>query len=191
MIGGHAASACPGSWAARRLSRRSRSDLVNFHYRVGGQPPPDGRPRDRRHDALPGGGAGQVRAVPAGQRHALGGRGQLAGQGLDGDHHFRGERPGAALPVAGRRARPGAGRRTACATWLTWVTSRPNGSMPVAGSQRPKTLARWTSQAARYCSAPPRVYSNSVRGGRRGAAGRLGWRRIRAWMEVFSSAEMT
>ena len=30
--GGRAASAGVGSWAARRLSRRVRSDLVNFHW---------------------------------------------------------------------------------------------------------------------------------------------------------------
>src|SRR5260221_6926144 len=72
---------------------------------------------------------------------------------------------------------------------MTWATSRPNGSIPVLGSQRPKTWARCTSLAARYCSAPPRVYSNSVRGARCGAAGRLGWRRIRAWMGLLIGAE--
>src|SRR5258706_1657996 len=74
---------------------------------------------------------------------------------------------------------------------MTWATSRPNGSIPVLGSQRPKTLARCTSRAARYCTAPPRVYSNSVRGRRPGAAGTEAWRRTRAWMEAFSSALST
>jgi hypothetical protein len=74
---------------------------------------------------------------------------------------------------------------------MTWVTSLPNGSIPAEGSQRPNALARCTSQAARYCSAPPRLYSNSVRGGRPGAAGSEACRRIRAWMEVFSSALIT
>lgn len=74
---------------------------------------------------------------------------------------------------------------------MTWVTSLPNGSIPVEGSHRPNALARYMSQAARYCSAPPRVYPNSVRGGLLGAAGREACRRIRAWMEVFSSALIT
>src|SRR5260370_20280202 len=47
--------------------------------------------------------------------------------------------------------------------------------MPVAGSQRPNALARCTSQAATYCSAPPWVYPDSVRGaGRARRAGRRG-----------------
>jgi hypothetical protein len=29
------------------------------------------------------------------------------------------------------------------------ATRGPNGAIPVEGSQRPKSLARWTSQAAR------------------------------------------
>jgi hypothetical protein len=32
---------------------------------------------------------------------------------------------------------------------ITWSTSAVNGLMPVAGSHRPMTRARWTSQAAR------------------------------------------
>ena len=32
---------------------------------------------------------------------------------------------------------------------MTCSTRRPNGSIPVFGSQRPKILAWWTSQAAR------------------------------------------
>jgi hypothetical protein len=74
---------------------------------------------------------------------------------------------------------------------MTWLTSRPNGSMPVRGSQRPKSLARWTSQAARYWMAPPRSYSNSTRMARPTAGDSVGWQRIRAWMLVFSSALIT
>ena len=74
---------------------------------------------------------------------------------------------------------------------ITCSTSRPKGSMPVAGSQRPNTLARWTSQAARYWRAPPRSYSCSTRVARRGAGPRLSWRRTRACIEVFSSEETT
>src|SRR5215211_411593 len=73
---------------------------------------------------------------------------------------------------------------------MTWSTSRPNGAMPVVGSQRPNSRAWWTSQAARYASAPPRSYSCSTRITRATAGGRVGWQRQRAWMEVFSSAEM-
>src|SRR5437870_11904821 len=71
---------------------------------------------------------------------------------------------------------------------MTWATRRSKGSMPVWASQRPKTLARCTSQAARYCRAPPRSYSCSTLMAREAAAGRVGWHRQRAWMEVFSSA---
>src|ERR1700730_11564318 len=63
--------------------------------------------------------------------------------------------------------------------------------MPVCSSHLPNTLARWTSQAARYWSAPPRSYSCSTRIARAAAGGRLGWQRQRAWMEGFSSAETT
>src|SRR5215218_7425885 len=34
-------------------------------------------------------------------------------------------------------------------TVMTCSTSRPNGSIPVVGSQRPNSRARWTSHAAR------------------------------------------
>src|SRR4029450_2374547 len=44
----------------------------------------------------------------------------------------------------------------------TWLTSRPNGAMPVVGSHRPITCPRRTSHAARYCRAPPRSYSVSI-----------------------------
>src|SRR5215218_1320656 len=74
---------------------------------------------------------------------------------------------------------------------MTWSTSRPNGAMPVVGSQRPNSRAWWTSQAARYASAPPRSYSCSTRITLAAAGGRVGWQRQRAWIEVFSSAETT
>src|ERR671930_1620523 len=46
--------------------------------------------------------------------------------------------------------------------------------MPVVGSHRPITYPRRTSHAARYCSAPPRSYSCSMRARRPGAgAGRM------------------
>ena len=45
---------------------------------------------------------------------------------------------------------------------MTCRTSRPNGSMPVLASHRPMTSPSWTSQAARYCNAPPRSYSAST-----------------------------
>src|SRR5215475_15217092 len=62
---------------------------------------------------------------------------------------------------------------------MTCATKRSNGSMPVVFSQRPKTLAPWTSQAAKYAQAPPRLYSCSTRvGGRQpalaAAEGRVG-----------------
>ena len=63
--------------------------------------------------------------------------------------------------------------------------------MPVRGSQRPNTAARCTSQAARYCSAPRRSYSCSTRAAWWGPGRRVGWRRARAWMLVFSSALST
>src|SRR6266536_683779 len=44
---------------------------------------------------------------------------------------------------------------------MTWSTSRSNGTIPVCSSHRPNTRARWTSHAARYCRAPPRLYSCS------------------------------
>ena len=74
---------------------------------------------------------------------------------------------------------------------MTCSTSLPNGAMPVVGSQRPNSRAWCTSQAARYASAPPRSYSCSTRIALATAGGRVGWQRQRAWMEVFSSAEMT
>src|SRR5579863_4567863 len=74
---------------------------------------------------------------------------------------------------------------------MTCSTRRPKGSMPVLGSQRPKILARCTSQAARYCRAPPRSYSCSTRVSRPAAGARVWWQRTRAWIEVFSSAEIT
>src|SRR6266542_928582 len=74
---------------------------------------------------------------------------------------------------------------------MTWWTSRSNGTIPVLGAQSPKILARWQSQVARYCRAPPRRYSCSTRMARDTPAGRLGWHRHRAWMLVFSSAEIT
>ena len=46
---------------------------------------------------------------------------------------------------------------------MTCSTRRPNGSIPVLASQRPMTRPCWTSQAARYCNAPPRSYSASTR----------------------------
>jgi len=63
---------------------------------------------------------------------------------------------------------------------MTCATSRSNGAMPVVGSQRPKTLARCTSSAARYAQAPPRRYSCSTHIGRPGPGGVEGWRRTRA-----------
>src|SRR3954465_6984175 len=62
--------------------------------------------------------------------------------------------------------------------------------MPVLASQRPMTRPSWTSQAARYCNAPPRSYSASTRRRRPGAGPRVAWRRMRAWMLVFSSELM-
>jgi hypothetical protein len=44
-----------------------------------------------------------------------------------------------------------------------WSTKRPKGSMPVFASQRPSTMPRRTSQAARYCNAPVLLYSGSIR----------------------------
>src|SRR6266568_8322224 len=73
----------------------------------------------------------------------------------------------------------------------TCLTSRPNGAIPVVGSHRPLTHPRRTSQAARYCRAPPRSYSFSIEAGRPGAGDREGWQRIRAWMLVCSSALRT
>jgi len=65
-------------------------------------------------------------------------------------------------------------------------------SIPVCSSHRPNTFARWTSQPARYCSAPHLSYSCSTRITRAAAGGSVGWHRHRAWMEeVFSSAEIT
>ncbi len=63
--------------------------------------------------------------------------------------------------------------------------------MPVVASQRPNTLARCTSNAAIYAQAPPRSYSCSTRIDFPGSVGRLGCMRSRAWILVFSSAEMT
>src|SRR6266542_4489686 len=60
---------------------------------------------------------------------------------------------------------------------MTWWTSRSNGTIPVLGAQSPKILARWQSQVARYCRAPPRRYSCSTRMARDTPAGRLGWHR--------------
>ena len=54
------------------------------------------------------------------------------------------------------------------------------GSMPVVDSERPRSIARCTSQAAMYASAPFRSYSCSTRNTRRVAAGRVGWQRQRA-----------
>src|SRR5829696_2043887 len=74
---------------------------------------------------------------------------------------------------------------------MTCSTKRPNGAMPVEASQRPNSRAWCTSQAARYASAPPRSYSCSTRITLATAGARVGWQRQRAWMEVFSSAEIT
>ena len=52
---------------------------------------------------------------------------------------------------------------------MTCSTNRPNESIPVFSSHRPRTRPRRTSQAARYCKAPPRLYSCSTRIGRPGA----------------------
>src|SRR4029450_10706743 len=62
------------------------------------------------------------------------------------------------------------------------------GSMPVVGSHRPMTYPRRTSQAARYCRAPPRLYSYSIWAGGPGAEGGGGGQRRRTWILVFSSA---
>ena len=94
--------------------------------RVSGQPPPDGGARHRRGDALGCCLAGQVRAVPPGQRHP-GGSGQLAGQGLDRDDHLRGGTPGAAVRAAGRPGPPGVARRTGSATWRPPAAGCPAG----------------------------------------------------------------
>src|SRR5829696_4319514 len=60
---------------------------------IGRKPPPDGRIRDRSDDALLDGGSGEIRCVPAGQRHtAL--SGQLTRQGLDRHDDLRGESRG-------------------------------------------------------------------------------------------------
>ena len=59
--------------------------------------------------------------------------------------------------------------------WLmTCSTNRSKGAMPVVASQRPNTLARCTSSAAKYAQAPPRAYSCSTRIDLAGAVGRLG-----------------
>ena len=65
--------------------------------RIRTQPAPDGGARDRGDDAGLDGGAGQVGALPAGQRR-VGLRRQFAGQRLDGDHDVRGKNSGAVLP---------------------------------------------------------------------------------------------
>ncbi len=57
-----------------------------------GQPPPDGGARDLGHDPAADHLGGNVRHVQPRQRHAQPRR-QFAGQGLDRDHHLRGERP--------------------------------------------------------------------------------------------------
>jgi len=74
---------------------------------------------------------------------------------------------------------------------MTWSTRRSNGAIPVLRSQRPKNFARCTSMAAMYAQAPQRLYSCSTFMGEPGRAGSVRWRRCRAWMLVFSSAEMT
>src|SRR6476660_2654797 len=84
--------------------------------RVRTEPAPDGGARDRGDDARLDGGAGQVGALPAGQRRVRLRR-QFAGQRLDSDHDVRGKNSGAVLPEADRSGRPGARRRSVCATW--------------------------------------------------------------------------
>jgi hypothetical protein len=74
---------------------------------------------------------------------------------------------------------------------ITCWTRRENGAIPVVSSHRPVTRPRWTSQAARQARAPPRWYSCSMRIARALPGGRVGWQRHRAWIEVFSSAQIT
>lgn len=74
---------------------------------------------------------------------------------------------------------------------MTCSTSRENGTIPLVSSQRPSTRAWWTSSAARQANAPRRSYSRAMPIGWRGPGGRLGWQRQRAWMEAFSSVEIT
>src|SRR6185369_4073091 len=67
--------------------------------RVRTQPAPDGGGRDGGDDAGLDGGAGQVGALPAGQRLGrLGGGREFAGQRLDGDHDVRGKTRGPSSP---------------------------------------------------------------------------------------------
>src|SRR6266540_3502450 len=83
-------------------------------------------------------------------------------------------------------------RAEAYGSWaMTSPTSRPKGAIPVCSSHRPKSLARCTSHAARYCRAPHRAYSCSTRMARDAAGARVGWHRHLAWIEVFSSAQIT
>ncbi len=63
---------------------------------------------------------------------------------------------------------------------ITSSTSRPKGTMPVLSSHLPNSLARWTFYATRYCSAPARSYSCSMRSAQDVDAGRVGWQRQRA-----------
>jgi hypothetical protein len=135
---------------------------------VGREPPPDGGVRDRGDDTLLDGGSGEIRGVPAGQRHAVGG-GQLARQCFDRHDHLRGERPGAARFVVALGARPGVARGTACATWR-----RSGGECPAGRRSR-----RWPS--------PRRPAARSWLVSRRGtpkySAGRsLGADRARLWL---------
>ena len=73
-----------------------------------------------------------------------------------------------------RRAAAYGARRITCAT------SASNDTMPFRGSQRPTSVARCTSHAARYTSAPARTYSCSTRMTVPGPGGRVGCVRARA-----------
>ena len=100
----------PGRPSARSPDRgEGPTALLPGTDGVGRESPPDGGVRDRGDDTLFDGGWGEIRGVPAGQRHAVGG-GQLARQCFDRHDHLRGERPGVARFVVALGARPGVAR---------------------------------------------------------------------------------
>ncbi len=70
---------------------------------------------------------------------------------------------------------------------MTWPIRSMNGVMPVVLGVDANTFPMSTSRPASSASAPPLTYSGSTRTGLPGAAGAVGWHRLRAWMDGLAS----
>ena len=122
---------------SRGRGERSRRGCCQRLDRIGAEPAPDRRARDRGGDALLDGGAGQSsgHCQRASGWGLLGLRREFAGQRLDGDHDVRGKL-GAAPPEADRSVRPDAGRRSARAIWRRLAAARL-GDAAISSMPRP------------------------------------------------------